>query len=437
MRVVIDDDANKRPGMASRTTAAVFIVGLLVTHSLWYEFYLASRHHIPAGGRDTRQTTARPINATLSATPSAAAEMAAGPRCAICLFGLPRAFDSLVLPSLFENVLQPNARHQCDYFVHYYNVTHEAKGRSGVGGFIRPDDVLHLAAAVERVAAVDVAAPPPLPLGHRLGRPVALFRAETADGFWKRRGALVDKVRTANDTQGRFLYFPWKDTTYQHPTTTDNILKMWHSIHESWDLMRSHADEEGIEYSRVAMLRSDVFYLTPIDVWELPTGGRDNNNSVVVIPGFGKYPVSDRLIYGPAAAVQIWATERFERMEPHVQWVLRHNPGYGLHSEIFVRRALLEPIRKLGFRVEEHPTMCFFRARADESIWTSDCSQAALRSVSAGLEEEDETGLVVVDRVERILRRTCQNVADGPSRTTLTCATGPRDGTKVDTANGS
>jgi hypothetical protein len=433
-----DDDANKRPGMARRTTAAVFIVGLLVTHSLWCEFYLASRHHIPGGG-DNRQTTSRPIHATSLTTPSAAAAMAAGGRCAICLFGLPRAFDSLVLPSLVENVLRPNARHGCDYFVHYYNVTREAKGRSGVGGFLRPDDVLNLAAAVERVAAADVRSREGVPpLGHRR-RPVAHFRAETADDFWRRRGALVDKVRTANDTQGRFLYFPWRDTTYQHPATTDNILKMWHSIQESWDLMQSHADEEGIEYSRVAMLRSDVFYLTPIDVWELPTGGRDANNSVVVIPGFGRYPVSDRLVYGPADAVKIWATERFERMEPHVQWVLHHNPRFGLHSEIFVRRALLEPIRGLGFRVEEHPTMCFFRARADESIWTSDCSQAALPSVSAGLEEEDEeTGLVVVvDRVERILRRTCQNVTHGPSQTTLSCARGPRDGTKVDFAHGS
>jgi hypothetical protein len=45
-------------------------------------------------------------------------------RCAINLFGLPRAFRSLTLPSLIKNVIAVNA--DCDYFVHYYQVTQEA-----------------------------------------------------------------------------------------------------------------------------------------------------------------------------------------------------------------------------------------------------------------------------------------------------------------------
>jgi hypothetical protein len=169
--------------------------------------------------------------------------------------------------------------------------------------------------------------------------------------------------------------------------------------------MRSHARAQGVEYGRVAMLRSDAFYVTPIDVWESPsTGRRDFNNSVAVIPGFSRYPVSDRLIYGPSGAVQIWAAERFERMEEHVQWTLHNHPGWGLHSEHFLQRAVLGPIREAGFRVEEHPTMCFYRARPDESVWTSDCRLAALPSVVARL------GPVPADdrrRVEAVLRRTC------------------------------
>jgi hypothetical protein len=38
-------------------------------------------------------------------------------RCAINLFGLPRAFRSLTLPSLIKNVIELNA--DCDYFVRH------------------------------------------------------------------------------------------------------------------------------------------------------------------------------------------------------------------------------------------------------------------------------------------------------------------------------
>jgi len=41
-------------------------------------------------------------------------------KCAICLWGLPRAFKSIVLPSLEQNVIRPNAKSNCDYFVHFY-----------------------------------------------------------------------------------------------------------------------------------------------------------------------------------------------------------------------------------------------------------------------------------------------------------------------------
>jgi hypothetical protein len=46
------------------------------------------------------------------------------------------------------------------------------------------------------------------------------------------------------------------------------------------------------------MLRNDVVYVTPIDILNAP------DSMVSTIPNFGKYPVSDRAIYGPAAAVK-------------------------------------------------------------------------------------------------------------------------------------
>jgi hypothetical protein len=334
-------------------------------------------------------------------------------RCAVCLYGLPRAFESLVLPSLIENVIRANARFGCDYFVHYYNVSDEAAGRSGHGGHLDPDQIRKLEPMVEWQTEMNGGPP---------RRPVTLFKAESAQDFWDRHGPLVEKVRTAKDSKDRYLYYPWKAMTYRHPLTTDNILKMWHSIEQSWKLMKSHASQVGIEYNRVAMLRSDVLYVTPINLWENSRGEHDHDNQVAVIPSFGRHPVSDRLIYGPARAVEIWAAQRFTRMEDHVKWTLQNDPGWGLHSERFVQRALLGPIQKLGYEVEEHPTICFFRARADESVWITDCDgpdpKVTAPSVTQAL------GGNVRDRVERLLGRKCHGVTRQrrPIVTALDCS---------------
>jgi hypothetical protein len=99
----------------------------------------------------------------------------------------------------------------------------------------------------------------------------------------------------------------------------------------------------------------------------------DHDNRYAVVPAFGKHPVSDRIIYGPHAAVKIWAAERFARLETHVQSILKTDPGWGMHSERFLDHTIFPAIRKLGIDIYEHPHMCFFRARADESVWVSDC----------------------------------------------------------------
>jgi len=57
-------------------------------------------------------------------------------RCAIALYGLPRAFKSLVLPSLIQNVIIPNEEYKCDYFVQFHKLERERSGRSGAGGIL-------------------------------------------------------------------------------------------------------------------------------------------------------------------------------------------------------------------------------------------------------------------------------------------------------------
>jgi hypothetical protein len=388
-------DRTRGPSRAT-VTAIVATVGVVVAGSFWSQVYLSSRisqHNVPAGKNQKKPRDA----GGAQQQHHEAVIVPRQDRCAICLYGLPRAFDSLVMPSLKGNVIQVNAHHGCDYFVHYYNQTDEQGGRSGSGGTIHPDEIRKLEAEVEWTTEM---------YGGPPRRPVTLFASETPDDFWKKRGPLVEKVRTVKDSEGRYLYYPWKAMTYRHPHTTDNILKMWHSIQGSWELMQSHAAQAGIDYNRVAMLRSDVVYATPIDVWQKPsTGQKDYDNHVAVIPGFSKHPISDRLVYGPSRAVAIWAAQRFDRMEDHVRWTLANDPGWGLHSERFVMRALLEPIKKLGYDVEEHPTMCFLRARADESVWTDDCdARFSLPSISNAL------GTNVRERVETVIGRKCHGV---------------------------
>lgn len=277
-------------------------------------------------------------------------------RCAINFWGLPRAFESLVLPSVTRNIIEQNAAYNCDYYVHYYYKTEESAGRSGQGGLINPKEILLLKDAVLASAKAHGHARPP----------IVEFTFDTEEDFWKKHGPLIDKIRKTK-VQGKYLYFPWRARTYQHPVTTDNIVKMWHTIQSAFQLMEKSGIDKNIYYSVVAMFRSDVVYVTPIDI-------RDTDETVATatIPNFGKHPVSDRCIYGAAGAVRIWSMERFSRLEDHVAFVQENDPGWGMHSERFVNYTLLPPIREIA-KVRQHETMCFLRARADESVWITDC----------------------------------------------------------------
>ena len=142
--------------------------------------------------------------------------------------------------------------------------------------------------------------------------------------------------------------------------------------------MKENEQAQNIRYDRVAMLRSDLVYMTPLDIYSKANGQRDEDNNVVVIPNFAKHPVNDRSVYGPAEAVKVWAVERFDRMEDFVNRSFHEEPGYGLQSERFVAR-LLSIIRERNFQVEEHPILCMYRARADKTVWHKDCGETAKR----------------------------------------------------------
>lgn len=319
-------------------------------------------------------------------------------RCALNFYGLPRSFRSLVLPSVIRNILLPNARYDCDIFVNTHWLLTEPPSRSGRGGDLHPEEIylMEPAAQIIRERAHGSS--------QKNGNysPSIIFQDFTDHDLWQARGTLLNLTRTYRNQRGNLKYFPWKSRDYVFPKTTDNVVRMWHSIDSVWRLMSTTALQKQIVYTRVAMFRVDVVYVTPIDIWKNPiTGTLDYDNRIAVIPGFAKYPVNDStsrlvgfirlpramigdslflsnafsgMIYGPAQAVGMWASRRFDLIHYHVHQRKTQRKGMGIHSEYFLNEVILPFIRRLNVTVNEDPNVCFLRSRADETLWLNDCS---------------------------------------------------------------
>jgi len=388
-----------RVGISKRRGIFAAVIAFALTYCGLYGYVALS-----AMTADFRPLPWRPPaeNAALAPVPSKSNLKNSKPRCAIIFWGLPRAFESLVLPTIVENVLKPNSAYECDFFVHYYHLTQEGSGRSGQGGKINPEDILKLKQSILK-------AMPPVQANH----PQVSFAVTKEEDFWKQYDHLLQKIHDTKDESGNYLYLPWNDKTYKTQyAPVDNIVKMWHSIQESWNLMQAHADDHKIAYDRVAMLRSDVMYMTPVDIFEIHSQVKDTENKVAVVPGFGKYPVSDRIIYGPYDAVKVWATQRFARIDRHVRDTAfqQHSPGYGMHSERFMNWTIFPAIRnEVGVEIVEHESLCFFRARADETVWITDCGGRA-DAASPTIVKKLTAKMPVKALVQRILQRKCGNV---------------------------
>jgi hypothetical protein len=293
--------------------------------------------------------------------------------------------------------------------VHYYNLTVEAPGRSGQGGHLDPHEIRQLTGAVHEVARRNAATTTTTNSSSssrksNVDLPTIIYGMTHEADFWTEQAGFLEKIRTTRDSQGRTLYHPWAESSYK-AATVDNIVKMWFSIQSAWEVMERYGAQHKVNYTRVAMLRSDVFYMTPVDIWQRGIAGhvRDVDNRVAVIPDFANFPVSDRMIYGPYEAVRLWSATRFDTLDAHAQWSLQHKPGCAMHSESFVSR-LVARIKERGFVVDHHETLCFFRARVDESVWVSDCTMPvpyASPKIQAGLPTDLKAG------VEGILGRPC------------------------------
>jgi hypothetical protein len=290
-------------------------------------------------------------------------------RCALLFFGLPRGYKTIVLPSIVRNVLEPNANYNCDVYAHSISLDKEQASRSGKGGMIDSKSIYLLKQRVQEVASSS--------FSSKSTRPHVVITMDTEEDFWILRNATLQKYRTTKTRDGKLLYFPWKSISYKFPTSIDNMVKQWHSIERVWNLMEEESQKLHVRYDRVAMMRSDVFYATPIDIMRVdktthffPTKQHEKE---VVLPGFAMYPVNDRMIYGCYEGVQMWATLRFQKIDAHVLKVEQR--GFGMHSERFLNGTILPAIRASGIKVNTNYDVCFFRVRADDTIWYSDCQR--------------------------------------------------------------
>jgi hypothetical protein len=308
-------------------------------------------------------------------------------------------------------VMEVNKNYNCDYYVHVYNKSFEEPGRSGTGGPINPEDVYLLEDALQMVYN-----------GYRKSKmPTLDIVFETEEDFQRIRSNEL-KAMTEGWPRGKNPYAFFDRDTFH------NILKMWHGQERVWELMEdgwrrknqncSVCCNSVHHYTRVVMLRLDVVYVTPIDVWKVRfdcdlntfEGNRcpdvnnsdkksfekdlyfiDSGNKYAVIPGFSAFPVNDRMIYGPYDAVKVWASQRFQRAHSHVLETHMVNPinnqsviiipprgpkGKGLHDETFVSESLLPAIKQeYGINVHVDPRIWFKRVRADGSIWILDAPQ--------------------------------------------------------------
>ena len=327
--------------------------------------------------------------------------------CAINFYGLPRAFH-LVLPSIIKHVIEPNQVHHCDFFVHFYNQTTEVAGRSGGGGIFKADDILDLRMALQQVRQHQSPSVRSRPTPEQ----VIQFASDTNTSFYQSHENIVREILTARDeTDTRPLYFPWLERDYDAApmdgkNTVLNIIKLWHSVDRAWNLMEEYGEINRVNYTRVAMLRSDVVFLTPFDIWDMGVPDSiDTNNTRVVIPSFARYPVNDRAIYGSAIGVRIWSTSRFDGLARHVEYF--RGSGYVMHHERFVDATLLPDIRQRGIDVIEHPSFCFCRARSNNRVWINDCTKG---NASPSLKKMFPDASSLLQAVDVAVNRTCKGI---------------------------
>lgn len=293
-------------------------------------------------------------------TPNNNTSTSAPEPCALLFFGLVVEFKSTVLPSIQKNIIGPNQH--CDIFLHTYNLTHVPKnprGReSGKSTTNVEDAYLLLAKYGGDVNADD----------HIV--------MESLDSFYRQRAEDINRTRQNYHTL-------WETFCC---ISHDNMIKQWNSIEGAWDLMRAHEKRmlsggltsdttigkndnahDNTYYKYVGLFRSDVFFMTPIEV---------SSGAKAIVPKFNSaYGYNDRMFVGTYEWAKVWAAKRFDFI-PEFEETYMLKPGDmppvdGFHSEFFLK-TLLDHYK---VPVVRDTTICFMRIRTGPRILQNDCGE--------------------------------------------------------------
>ena len=251
-------------------------------------------------------------------------------KCALLFFGLiQNGFQEFILPSIERNILSVNP--DCDVFLHTYNITSVPKN---VASRETRESTIH---AEDAYLLTDK--------DH--------IKMETVEDFWAVREEVVNETKEHHCQH-------WGECCTSHI----NMIKQWHSINSVWDLMVEHEESKGEEvdennyyYEQIGLFRSDVYYITPVSIYEHQAG----------VPDFAHYGgINDRLFYGKREYASLWA-HRFDFIEDFDRLYLEKKTCY--HAESFVN-GILETNE---VPVEKNENICIWRVRSGSRVSLKDC----------------------------------------------------------------
>lgn len=278
-------------------------------------------------------------------------------KCALLFFGLVKAFEHHVYPSVVENILNINP--QCDVYLHTYNITSIPVNKRNSETNMAPLNISEALVLTSRDRII----------------------FETEESFHDKRDDIINRTRVN-------YHHGWGDCCLSH----DNMIKQWSSIQGVWDLMRQHeiqfitaaektmaTQEKAIPtsnkgekdhddqntnkhyYGQIGLFRSDVMYTNPIDIF-------DANAATANFARHGGY--NDRLFYGKYEYAKIWASQRFDFIDTFEKKYMTKLRFFkdGYHSETFVKR--LMDHHKVPVRLKD---ICTWRIRSGPKVQVSDC----------------------------------------------------------------
>lgn len=291
-------------------------------------------------------------------------------RCAIILHGIPRSFKSIVLPTLTQYIIHPNAKYQCDYYIqHHLRDFDEMPAHPGRGGFVNASDVFEIASAVNNVARDYENS-----IGYR--QPFVQFVNSTDADVILRHRDVYAKMRLLKDASGNWLYLP-------------EMMRSWDGMQLAWELMDFNRQKHDISYDLVAVLGLDTALLSPIDLFERGAMGSGrppakdiqsvkHSKDFIQFDTFSSSnefpPSSDQgIARGSYDAIKIWMTERFHKLDNYLDKIVDEDIGVAFAEDRFLQDEILPRLSAANATMNSDSSFCALDVMPDSSVSLAKC----------------------------------------------------------------